>query len=683
MADKTIGRDHIIALLVLCVVTAATFAPIVNHHFSGWDDDKFLSAIWKPSLERAYLIVTDFDLNYTKEIYYSPLPFLSLMVDQSLVSSQKSPEAWISKLVNLILHTLNTVLVFLLLHWLGLSRRYALFGALLFGVHPLQVGTVAWIAERKNLLVALFYLASLITYIKYLQVQRPILLFALAGLLIFGLLSKPAAAFIPLALLGYRFLLSRQEDIGSKEILFFVISLGFAFLWGLYVLSTEHTFQWILPPIRYRPLLAAAAIIFYLSKVVLPINLAAIYPKWDIVQNVTWFLAPFFALLAALTILWCFRKQMGNRIVFGVFFFFLNLLPVVGLIPFGYMSHSYVADHFMYLPMVGLSIVIGSLAQRLFQLVGSQSPKRTAILFFVFYSIFAALSLTSIRQTLQWKNSESVWESTLKVNPNAVSALNNYGMLLMNRGELDKALEMFNRAVELAPTLPQVYHNMGSLFHIKGDDDKALQMYAKAREFNPNSVSSYKIPSSIMSKQGNYQGAIELIQRGLELNPRSPVLADHLGILLHEQGKVEEAIKLFDKAIEFSKMYAPAYVHRGVAMFEQGKLTQASNDSRRALSITNLPEAHNLLAVIAASQGRLPIALEHFLNAYELQPNLPGLTDNVANILIDMGKPKVASKFCRDEGKHGRHCSEPTHKRIMSRLKGKSELLTPNKSRAN
>lgn len=678
--DKSIGRDHYIALLILCVVTVATFTPIVNHHFCGWDDGKFLSAIWKPSLERAYLIVTDFDLSYTKEIYYSPLPFLSLMFDQSLVSSQKGPQAWISKLMNLTIHTINTALVFLALHLLGLSRRYALFGALLFGVHPLQVGTVAWIAERKNLLVTFFYLSCLITYIKYLEVQKPVLLLALIGLLILGLLSKPAAVVIPLALLGYRFFLCRQGDIDGKEILFFVISLGFVFLWGLYVLSTERTHEWILPPIIYRPLLAATAVCFYLSKVFLPINLAAIYPRWDIVENVTWFLVPFLGLFAALTIIWLFRSKVGARIIFGVFFFLINLVPVIGLIPFGYMSHSFIADHFMYLPMVGLSIVIGSLAQKLFKAVEPHSPKLTAILLLVFYSCFAGLSLTSIRQTLQWRDAASVWESTLEVNPNAVSALNNYGMLLMKQGEFDKALEMFNKAVELAPTLPQVYHNLGSLHHMKGEDSKALKMYAKAREFNPHSVNSYKIPSSIMSKQGDNKGAIELIQKGLELNPRSPVLADHLGLLYHEQGKVEEALRHFNRAIEFSSLYAPAYVHRGAAMFEKGKLSQASRDARKALSIANLPEAYNLLAVSEAAQGRLPIALEHFLAAYELRPNLPGLTDNVANILIDMGRPEVAAKFCKDEGRDGRECSELTKKRILYRIKGKDNLLTPEKT---
>ena len=143
--------------------------PVINQHFSGWDDEKFVAAVWKPGWQRAWRIVTDFKLQYTGEVYYNPLQSLSLMADQLFSTSPDQPSPGVSKLMNVVYHIANSVLVFLLLLMVGTGRRPAFIGALIFALHPVQVGTVVWVVERKNLLATLFYLASVMLFLKYLS----------------------------------------------------------------------------------------------------------------------------------------------------------------------------------------------------------------------------------------------------------------------------------------------------------------------------------------------------------------------------------------------------------------------------------------------------------------------------------------------------------------------------------
>ena len=198
--DRTAITERTVGILLLILIISAVYLPVINQQFSGWDDVKYITAVWKPGWQRAWRIVTDFDLQYTGEVYYNPLHMLSLMADQLLSNSPDQPSAWIAKLMNVVYHTANSVLVFLLLLMTGTGRRPAFIGALIFAVHPVQVGTVAWVAERKNVLAVLFYVASVMLFLRYLSTERRKYLWWVVLCFAASLLAKPSAVTLPVAL---------------------------------------------------------------------------------------------------------------------------------------------------------------------------------------------------------------------------------------------------------------------------------------------------------------------------------------------------------------------------------------------------------------------------------------------------------------------------------------------------
>ncbi|MFH1113069.1 MAG: glycosyltransferase family 39 protein, partial [Pseudomonadota bacterium] len=373
------GLESWIPFVLLVVVTAAVYSPVVSQQFSHWDDPKHIKAIWKPGWEKALRIVTDFNLEYTGTAYYTPLHFLSLMADQALAGSDVRPQAWTAKCMNVLYHILNTLLLFVLLRRTGIERRAAFLGALIFAIHPVQVGTVAWVAERKNLLATLFYLSAAISYIDFTRTRRVASLALVFLFFLLGLLSKPAVVTLPVALAAWLLIGPDQGRRNSGGWAVIGIMLVTAVAWGLYTISTEVSYPGMLPPRPYRPLLAAGTIWFYLGKFLFPYDLVVVYPKWDIVGHWGRFLLLAMALAAVAALAVKYRKRLDRLTVWGFSLFVANILPVAGFVPFGHLGHSYVADHFLYLPMVGLALMVARGLELLFETIRDRPRAKTGV----------------------------------------------------------------------------------------------------------------------------------------------------------------------------------------------------------------------------------------------------------------------------------------------------------------
>ncbi len=664
--DRSAMNERRVALLLLIIIISAVYMPVVNQQLSGWDDQRFIAAVWKPGLQRAWKIVTDFDLQYTGEVYYNPLHMLSLMADQIFSNSPDKPSAWISKLMNVVYHCADSVLVFFLLLMAGTSRRPAFIGALVFALHPIQVGTVAWVAERKNLLAVLFYLASVMLFIRYLSTERTKYLFGVVLCFAASLLAKPSAVTLPVALAAlsivYGFQRFKRPAIIGLLAVLFLMALG----WGSYVLLTERTHTWILPSWPYRPFISAGAFWFYVSKLLFPLDLAPIYPRWNIAAHIQWFSALLAAFVGAFAGLVYYRKRIDKWILWGLLFVLINLVLVSGLIPFGYMNHSFVADHFFYLPMVGVALIIARTLEKLFHKLGDESSSGKLVMI-ALYIWVAVLGVASVRQTWLWRDPRSVWEATLKANPNSFAANNNLGLLLIGRGEFDRALALFRKASKLAPGLDVPVFNMGEVYRLTGDSEEARKMYAKTVWINPGHIDARLMLAEMLWKEGKQDEAIEFLKKSMRRNPRSGKLHSELGLFYYFQEKEEDSLNEFTLATELDPFLPMPYIQKGVILLSRGLADEAIPLLETAVGLAPQVDAYNVLGAAYAQKGEYHRALAQFHAAYKIRPGFPGVGDNIANALVDLHDYEGAARFCSENSRLGMPCAEDTLKRIRER----------------
>jgi len=658
--------ERLVAAVLLVIITMAVYIPVVNQEFSQWDDLKYVSVVWKPGWARAWTIATDYKLEFIKELYFNPIHFLSLMADQALLGSGDGPQAWISKLANVAYHTLNSVLVFIFLLVVGTSRVAAFMGALLFAVHPVQVGTVAWIAERKNLLATCFCLSSIIFFVRYVRTGSTKFLPLICVLFAAGLLSKPSAVMLPAVLIATVFVMNGDNAARTRALLFAGSLLIIAVGYGLNVARTERTLSWILPSWEYRPMLAAAATWFYAGKFVVPVHLSPIYPKWNVVAHIGWFGLLTAGLMGLLAAVACFRKRIDRWVLWGLMFFLVNLAPVSGLIPFGYMSHSFVADHLVYLPMVGLVAVTARLIQILVDKVGISSTRGRLIVLGVYVWI-GLLAVASVRQEWLWRNPASMWEAVLELNPTSPAAFNNYGYLCLKRGDLEKAEKLFRKASEFGPGLDKPYLNLGYIYQAKGELDTAKEMFAKAFTLNPEDVHLLVLQSKILQAQGKPAAAVGFLDEYRARFQSSAEFQTGLGLAYSRANNEDKALELFGKAIELNPFLAEPYVHKAAIMLSRDHPDEAVRLAGEALKLANRPDAHNVLGAAYGHKGDHAKALTHFLSAYKLWPDFPNLRDNVANALADLGNYSAAEEFCRKSEEEGKPCASDTLKRVTDR----------------
>lgn len=652
-----------LCLVLISAITLGIYSALPFQEFTNWDDPKHIAAVWKPSLERAWRIVSDVKLTYTQVAYYIPLHFLSLMADQALVMPSHQPQAWISKTVNIIFHALNACLLFSLLTAAGLSRPAALFSACIFAVHPMQVGTVAWVAERKNLLASFFYLIALRVFVVYLTTRRAVWFVPLIGSFLGGLLSKPSAVTLPLAL-GVWALLIHRPHHDSQRATFIALGclITISFFWGLFVLSTEISYPGILPPWYMRPLLASGVLCFYLSKFVWPVDLVPVYPRWDVGSLSFIFGGLCFILVLCVGFLIRFRRCVEPLCLWGLAFFFLNVLPVAGIIPFGFMGHSFVSDHLAYLPLAGLATALGATLQQIFG--GIALPTLRRFLFLSFGIVLALLAVLTMKQTHIWDDSATLWEATLKVNQKSAAVFHNYGNVLMERRDYEAALTMFRRAAELSPSLDVTYSRMGRIYRILGDRQQARAMFERALEVNPRALSPWLMLATMFREEGNLTEAVEILHRAVTMLPEAGVLYNELGICLRAAGRNEEALRAFQKAIRADPLVSDPYWRAAEIVLAEGDTANAMLLLKRSLQLHETPYARNMLGVALIRQGDVHAALKEFQRAYQLQPNLTGLIDNIAHALLDAGESSKARVFCLDCARQGRACSPATWKRL-------------------
>lgn len=552
-------------LKVLLIVMAGLFVYAPAFHGGWlWDDDQEITAnavlpdpaglvkIWKGETGADY-----FPLKATVQWVY----FRAFGTNNT---------AW--HLLNVVLHLGNALLIWKLLSRLGL--RQAWLGGLIFAIHPILVESVAWVSELKNTLSLPFLLLAMLSWINFDERGKPGDYLSTLLLYIAAILCKTSVVMFPFVLLLYSWWRSLQPHLAQGEfrpgsllakiekplrglipgtlwrallasIPFFVISLAMGLL-TIYFQHGRAIGSETIPVggLLSRTEIAGVSIWFYLYKTLLPFGLLPIYPRW---QPEPWMLLSWPLLLALLVWLWTKRKTWGAHALLGVGFFLINLFPILGFIKMSYMRITWAADHFLYLPALGL---IGLAAAGIGFLYDRAARPNQTLLVGAGAVLFTALAVMGHLYAGVFANEYEMWTHTLKSNPNAWQAHSRLGKVMLERGANDAAFYHIGESVRLRPDLAETHNNYGAMLEKKGDMEGAIKHLRMAVERAPD-VHIYNINlGSLLVRLGKYGEGREVYTELLKAEPNNPTFLCNLGVAQYFLGENDAAIRSFQAALK-------------------------------------------------------------------------------------------------------------------------------------
>jgi len=484
---KALQAKHVaLSLSVVLIICALSFAPSLENDFVNWDDSSHLlrnHTIHPLNITNIKRIFTSLVLNET----YIPLAILSFSIEHHFF--QYDP--FIYHLDNLILHLGVTTLVFSFALQVGMPLRAAFMAALLFGIHPMRVESVAWITERKDVLYAFFYMLALCFYWQYIS-KKKLSLYCTA--LVFGLLSilaKPMALSLPLILLVCDWFKKRKFDrsLILEKIPFFLYAVSIAWItYSVHARIPGENFQ-------SGILIWVYTFVFYIRQFLLPFSLSPLYALPEPVSWANVHYAGSMCLLFLMLIL-ILRLRRNRWILFAVLFYFLSIFF---LLRYDNVPIGVVADRFMYLPSLGFCLLFGIGVDRFLGYCKNRSATLRLLTSSLFVLLFIFLSFKTSEQTKIWKNSQSLWSYVIAIRPDAAIAYNNRGT---SQERLDLALMDYNQTIKLDPEFPEAYFNRGKAYDQLGKYSLAIEDYTRCISFDANDAEAYYRRSLAYKKIG-------------------------------------------------------------------------------------------------------------------------------------------------------------------------------------
>lgn len=450
-------------------------------------------------------------------------------------------------LVSLALH-LTSALLLWRLFW-KLDLRYAWLGAVIFTVHPLQVESVAWIAELKNTLSLPFFLVTMIAWVNYeARGKRADYLLALVMFLL-AMLSKPTMVMFPFVILLYAWW--RRGRLGPKDLLasapFFAISLavGLATAWFLSrTVGEQHV---ILGGPLSRLACAGLSVAFYFSKCVLPLDLMTIYPQWKVDPPTPLQFLPWLVLAGVLAFLWTKRTAWGRHALLGLGFFLLNLVPFVGFTAGSYMNYTWVMDHLVYIPIIGPVGLTIAAAQHVASLLPPAVRPAPA---WALGAIALAMTVISHEAAGDYASLEALWGHNVALNPGGALPHNDLGVAYARQGRFDDALAQFRIAAQLDPRYTDAHHNLGLMLLQSGRAAEAVPELEAAQRLIPNDAGASYDLGAALSQSGREDEAIAAYQHAIELNPRDTPAYNNLAVSLANAHRLGEAIAITEAGLK-------------------------------------------------------------------------------------------------------------------------------------
>lgn len=580
--------------LILAVVTMLAYQPAWQGGLL-WDDDNCSTPPELRSLDGLRRIW--FQPRATAQYY--PLLYTSYWVQQRLWGD--SPTGY--HLVNLLLHIGCVVLVLRTLRFLKIPG--AELATIIFALHPVNVETVAWIAERKNTLSGIFALAATLSYLKFDESRSKRRYILAIGLFLFGLLSKTAIVTLPLAWLVIfwwkrRAISWRHDVVPSIPFFFLSVAAGLVTRWfentGIGYEATILDLS-----LLDRCLIAGRGFWFQLGSLLWPSNLTFVYPRWDINAGVWWqYLFPL-AVLALLGILWSLRRW-SRALLAGVLIYIALLLPSLGFLNIYFFIYSFVADHWQYLASLG---IITPCASGIVLLAGHSKRWRAWLEPAVTLLIGGTLLLLTSRQSRMYVDNETLYRTTIARNPDCWMAQVNLGNILYQANRVPEAMDLFSQAMRTKPAV--AHYSLANALMQKDRTSEAINQYQQALQIDPGYAEAHNNLGNALLLTGQTSEAIEHFNQALRINPGYAKAHNNLGNALVQTDRPSEALDHYKQALRNNPNLVDAYNNLGAALAQMGRISDAIAQVKAALRINpNDIDAQNNLTKLEALQKTAP-----------------------------------------------------------------------------
>ena len=648
--------QHLLIIFIILCATFIIYGDVGRFEFVNFDDDLY---VWNnPYINKGMSldgIKWAFSLNKTTETwtYWHPLTSLSHMIDVELFGL----DAGKHHIVNFLFHIINVILLYFVFYWItGAFWQCALVAAL-FAIHPLNVDTVAWVAERKNLLSTTCWILSMAAYVNYTIKPSLLRYLIIITTLCAGLMAKPMLVTLPCVFLlmdfwplgRHRYSLNHYPSfdgskISKRSIPHLILEklplLAVSFISIIIsIVSLKMQSQIAndqIAPLAVRAGNAFVSYIKYIYKILWPRDMVVYYPFPNVVP--AWQIIGALILLGLLSFFVITMLKKKPALAFGWFWFLGTLTPVIGIIQGGVWPAM--ADRWTYIPAIGIFIMIAwGIIEHISKL---NLPRAFTSIILILISI--PLIYIAINQVSVWQNSITLFTHALEVTGSNYLSHYNIAEEQNNKGNENEAVYHYTQAIKSGPNFFKAYNNLANIYVKYGNLDKAIRLYYQAIKVNPRILKIRLNLGKVLVQKGLHDQAIEHFKMALKINPENFSAHEELGKVFAKKGLFDEAIIHLKKTTKLRPESASAFNNLGNALAEKGEIDMAIKALQQALDLDHrLFNAHNSIANAFFRKGRMVDALYHY--EFSLSGEKENIFSKNRNMLISSIPPNARNQI--------------------------------------
>jgi tetratricopeptide (TPR) repeat protein len=608
---------------MLAIAVCAVFASSLQNDFTNWDDGVYVFE--NPNIRHVDLrgLIQIFHPKTLTAQDWTPLVTFTHAIEYQLFALEPLPY----HATNVLLHMGATLAVFALMLRVGVPYGVAFAGALIFGIHPLQVESVVWISGRKNLMSALFGFLTILAYLRGTRraYQLSLLLFVLSCL------SKGIAMVVP-PLLVASLLFGSTEIRWRRESLRLLPFFLFAAARGLMTVDSQAEVwaRTLLFPLDQRMGIMGGVLLSYLRQFFVPIELRAFY-GWRLITLTDPLALAGWGVVLGLSVLVFLWARRTRWIGYLGLFIPITIFPMLNIFPAPFLQ----ADRYVYmsLPAAGalVAAALYALAERL------RRPWLAPVLLAGWCGV--VLTAGTLRQIPVWKDSYTLWNYTLEYEPTWHIAYNNLGLWYFNHDDIEEAISLYEQTLAIRPGFYEAKVNLAFAFYKSDRYAEAEVIYRGLMEGYPDGSRLYHGLAQVLQKREEFGEAEAMYRTALDIEPINPEALTNLGALLYDQARFAEALLYYDKAVRQDPLAAAAHNNRGNVLRRLGRLDAGAASLRRAIELDpEYPAAYSNLGAVLVDAGKPFEALPNLQKALDMDPELASAASNLGNAYFAVGR---------------------------------------------